>query len=92
MKLHVWQAWAGQLGWPNFSNWPASSRRPHEPVSTVQGSPLGAGHFQSSQVYPADFIQDGEWNLVLRVQGEPPKVIPSRGPRQSGGTWCSMPP
>ena len=89
MKLHVWQAWAGQLGCPN---WPASSRRPHEPVSTVQGSPLGAGHFQSSQVYPADFIQDGEWDLVLRVQGEPPKVIPSRGPRQSGGTWCSMPP
>jgi hypothetical protein len=78
MKLHVWQAWAGQLGCPIFSNWPASSRRPHEPVSTVQGSPLGAGHFQASQVYiqlSLDFIQDGEWNLVLRVQGDPPKMI-----------------
>jgi hypothetical protein len=76
MKLHVWQAWAGQLGCPIFPI--ASSRRPHEPVSAVQGSPLGAGHFQSSQVYiqlSLDFIQDGEWNLVLRVQGEPPKMI-----------------
>ena len=34
--------------------------------------------FKSSQVYiqlSLDFIQDGEWNLVLRVQGETPKVI-----------------